>query len=104
MYAMVLIGSRQYKVSEGEEILVDKISSKLGAEITLENVLMVKKENESVFGNPIIKNAKVIAEVVDQTRGPRIIAFKRRRKKGYKKTRGHREYLTGLKIKKIQVD
>jgi len=101
---MVLIGSRQYKVSEGEEILVDKISSKLGAEITLENVLMVKKENESVFGNPIIKNAKVIAEVVDQTRGPRIIAFKRRRKKGYKKTRGHREYLTGLKIKKIQVD
>ena len=103
MYAMVLIGSRQYKVSEGEEILVDKISSKLGEEIVFENVLMVKKENESVFGNPLIKDAKVVAEVVDQTRGPRIIAFKRRRKKGYKKTRGHREYLTGLKIKKIQV-
>ncbi|OGS27396.1 MAG: 50S ribosomal protein L21 [Elusimicrobia bacterium RIFOXYB2_FULL_48_7] len=103
MYAMVLIGSRQYKVIEGQDILVDKISKNVGEEVVLENVLMVQKDDGTVFGNPVIKNAKIIAQVTKQTRGPKIISFKRRRKKGYKKTRGHREYLTNLKINKIQV-
>ncbi|OGS20399.1 MAG: 50S ribosomal protein L21 [Elusimicrobia bacterium RIFOXYA2_FULL_39_19] len=104
MYAIVLIGNKQYKVSEGESILVDKLLKNDGEELVIESVLMINKESESIIGNPSIKNAKVIAEVTTQTKGPKVISFKRRRKKGYKKTRGHRTELTELKIKKIQVE
>ncbi|MFN3966301.1 MAG: 50S ribosomal protein L21 [Endomicrobiia bacterium] len=101
MQAVILIGGKQYNVKEDDKILVNKIDKHLGTEIEISDVLMLKKNGETIFGTPTVKDAKVLLEVVKQTRGPKIIVFKMRPKKGYRKKIGHRQYLTELKVKNI---
>ncbi|MDI6641689.1 MAG: 50S ribosomal protein L21 [Elusimicrobiota bacterium] len=101
MYAIIAIGGNQYKVTEGGKITVNKINKNVGEEIEFTNVLLIKKDGEAITGNPTIPNAKVIGEISKHNRGEKIIVFKKRPKKGYKKKIGHRQYLTELMIKKI---
>ena len=102
MYAVVQTGGKQYKVEEGNTLLIEMLPNKGGEEVILDQVLLIGDGEKVSVGRPHIKGAKVIAEVVRQTRGPKIIVFKKRSKKSYKKTKGHRQNLTEIMIKKIE--
>jgi large subunit ribosomal protein L21 len=101
MYAVILTGGKQYRVEKGNIVLVEKLVSNPGEEIVLDKVLIVGDTDKATIGRPLVEGAKVLAEVVRQTRGAKVIVFKKRSKKGYKKTQGHRQYFTELKIKDI---
>ena len=103
MNAIILIGGRQYNVNEGEKVFVNRLDKNVGDEVVIDRVLMLKKDTETLIGRPTVKGAEVVAEVVKQTRGIKVLVFKRRAKKGYKKAIGHRQDLTELLIKKIDV-
>jgi large subunit ribosomal protein L21 len=101
MYAIVKIGGHQYKVSENDTVFVNRIAE--GEEkITLEDVLLVKDAKGKVtIGKPTVKGAKIEATVVDHLKSDKVIVFKKKRRKGYKVKRGHRQPITQLKIEKI---
>lgn len=99
-YAIIKTGGKQYRVSEGDIIDVEKLDLEAGADANLE-VLMVSNDGTVSVGSPILEGASVTAEVVDQFKGDKVIAFKYKRRKGYHRTVGHRRCLTKLKIKSI---
>lgn len=102
-YAIVQTGGKQYRVAEGDVLKVQKLEAKAGEEIKLEEVLFAKADSKSLMGRPKISGASVTAEVVRQLRAPKIIVYKERQKKVYKKTQGHRQWLTELRIKSISL-
>lgn len=102
MYAIIETGGKQYRVEPEIKIKVEKIVGSLGEEIKFDKVLLVNNEGKILIGNPLVSNALVIGEIVRQDRGKKIIVYKRRPKKGYRKTIGHRQYFTEVKIKEIQ--
>jgi large subunit ribosomal protein L21 len=102
MYAVIQTGGKQYRVEEGNSIVVEKIAAEAGNEVVLDKVLLIGDGEKATIGRPVVSGAKVIAEVVRQARAPKVIVFKKRTKKGYKKTQGHRQFVTELKIKSIQ--
>jgi large subunit ribosomal protein L21 len=97
-YAIIKTGGKQYKVSEGDHIDVEKLDIPVGDKTTFSQVLCVSDDSGLKIGNPFVDGAAVTAEVVDQFRAKKVIAFKFRRRKGYHKTRGHRRMLTKLSI------
>lgn len=102
-YAIVVTGGKQYRVAEGEVLKVEKLEAKAGDEVQLNDVLFAKTDEKSLAGRPKISGASVTAQVIRQLRAPKIIVFKQRQKKVYKKTQGHRQYLTELRIKQISL-
>ncbi len=100
-YAIVRSGGKQYRVAEGEVVTVDKLESAVGEEVKLDHVLYAKNGDKSFTGAPAVNGASVTAQVIRQLRAPKIIVYKERQKKVYKKTQGHRQYLTELRINKI---
>jgi large subunit ribosomal protein L21 len=103
MYAVIKTGGKQYKVSEGDTLDVEKIDGEKGNEVVFEEILMISREGEIKVGTPYVEGAKVTGEIVAQTRGSKIKVFKMKRRKGYRKKTGHRQELTGLKIKEISM-
>lgn len=103
MYAVVESGSKKYRVSAGDTLVVDRIKAETGKEHTLDRVLFVGNEGKFSVGAPVVANASVIADVVEHKRGPKVVAFKMKRRKGYHRTVGHRQELTVLKIKEIKL-
>jgi len=102
MIAVIETGGKQYKVSPGSVIKVEKLDMEAGKEVVLDKVLMVKKDGETVFGHPVVEGAKVVAEVLREDRGKKIIVYKFKRRKGYHRKYGHRQTFTELRIKEIQ--
>jgi large subunit ribosomal protein L21 len=101
MYAVIKTGGKQYKVSPGEKLKVEQLPTEVGAEVVLDQVLMVG-EGESVrLGQPILAGATVRATVVSHGRGDKVTIFKMRRRKHYQKHQGHRQNYTELKIDSI---
>ncbi|MFN3568551.1 MAG: 50S ribosomal protein L21 [Caldimicrobium sp.] len=103
MLAVIKTGGKQYIVKPGDRIKVEKIEGNVGDTIELKEVLLVKTEEDLKIGNPLLETAKVTAEILEQARGPKIIVFKKKPKKGYKRKKGHRQYYTMLEIKEIKV-
>lgn len=104
MYAIVQAGGRQLKVAPGGVVVVDGTAGAPGAEITLDRVLLVEKDGgEVVAGAPFVANAKVVAVVAGEARGPKIRVFKKKRRKGMRRTKGHRAVFTRLTVKDIVV-
>jgi large subunit ribosomal protein L21 len=101
MYAIVETGGKQYRVEEGSKVRVEKLVHEKGAEISLDKVLLIQTDAGVKVGNPLVAGAKVTAKVVAQDRGERIIVFKKRSKKTYKKWQGHRQSYTELLIQSI---
>ena len=99
MYAIIATGGKQYKVSEGDVIRVEKIEVEAGNTITFDQVLAVN--NDSLKVGADVKNASVTATVLDQARGRKVIVYKYKRKTGYHKKNGHRQAYTQVKIDKI---
>ncbi len=102
MYAVIKTGGKQYKVSPGDVIRVEKLPGEPGEEIELNEVLLVGEGENLKIGQPLVEGAKVIATILDQGRSKKIIVFKKKRRKNYKKKRGHWQYYTELQIKEIQ--
>lgn len=102
MYAVIKTGGKQYKVSPGDVIRVEKIPGEPGQEVELTEVLLVGDGAEVKIGQPVLEGAKVVAVIKDQGRSRKIIIFKKKRRKNYKRKRGHRQYYTDLEIKEIQ--
>ncbi len=102
MYAVIETGSKQYRVAAGDTLEVERIPSEAGQTFTFDHVLMVSNDGKVSFGGPLVKDATVLADVVEHKRGPKTIAFKMKRRKGYHRTVGHRQELTVVKIKEIK--
>ena len=100
-YAVIQTGGKQYRVAAGDVIDVEKLDVEAGAKTELSEVLLVAEGEDVVIGQPLVAGAKVTAEVVDQFKDDKVIAFKFRRRKGYHRTVGHRRKLTKLKIESI---
>ncbi|HNQ85205.1 MAG TPA: 50S ribosomal protein L21 [Deltaproteobacteria bacterium] len=103
MYAVIKTGGKQYKVEEGDIVRVEKIEAEKGDAVTFDNVLLIGGD-EYAIGTPTVKGASVSASVVRQFRDKKIVVFKMKRRKRYRKTQGHRQYLTEVRITKISKD
>ena len=101
MYAVIKTGGKQYRVVADEVLTIEKIAGDAGATVEFTEVLMVAGSAEPKFGKPLLSGAKVTAEVVEQGRAPKVIAFKKRRRKNSRRKRGHRQEQTTIRIKEI---
>jgi large subunit ribosomal protein L21 len=102
MYAVIQTGGKQYRVKPGDELSVEKLEGAVGDEVHFDNVLLVSKEDKLTVGRPVLENAKVIARIIRQGRGPKIVVFKYKRRKRYRKKQGHRQDFTGIRIVEIE--
>ena len=102
-YAIITTGGRQYRVAEGDTIDVDLLDIEAGKTATFGDVLMYADGKDLTHGNPLISGARVTAEVLEQRKDKKVVAFKFKRRKGYHRTVGHRRKLTRVKIKSISV-
>ena len=102
MYAVIVTGGKQYRVSEGDVIYVEKLNAEVDSTVEISDVLVVSKDNgEVVVGKPVVDGAKVVAKVLNQGKAKKIIVFKYKRKLDYRKKQGHRQPYTKLMIEKI---
>lgn len=102
MYAVIETGGKQYKVSEGDTIKVEKLEAEAGSEISLTSVVAIVGGDKPLFGTPYLDGASVSAEVMGGGKAKKVIVFKQKPRKGYRNRRGHRQEFTTLKIKDIQ--
>ena len=103
MYAVLETGSKQYRVSAGDTLQIERLAVEAGQPVTFDRVLMVSNDGKVSVGAPTVTNASVVADVVEHIRGIKTTAFKMKRRKGYHKTIGHRQELTVVKIKEIKL-
>jgi len=105
MFAVLASGGKQYKVAKGDTIQVEKLAGEIGDQVELADVLMVVDDDDNVrVGQPMVEGARVKAEIVDQGRQAKIIIFKMKRRKNYRRKAGHRQPFTALKIVDIAQD
>jgi len=104
MYAIIEVGAKQHSVKKGDIITVEKQAAKVGSDITLNKVLLVYKDKKVEIGQPYIKGAKIEATVLKQTKAKKVVSYKYRRRKSSHWKKGHRQQLTQLKIKEINID
>jgi large subunit ribosomal protein L21 len=102
MYAIIETGGKQYRVSAGDTIEVERLPVDAGQTFTFDRVLFCKNEEKTTIGSPAIGKAAVLADVVKHIRGVKTVAFKMKRRKGYHHKVGHRQELTVVKIKEIK--
>jgi large subunit ribosomal protein L21 len=101
MFAIVKTGGKQYRVGPGDQIVVERIEGDVGAEVALDQVLAISDGEINALGTPTVANASVRAKIVQQPRGTKVLVFKKKRRKNYRRKRGHRQELTVLRIQEI---
>ncbi len=101
-YSIIETGSKQYRVSPGDTLEVERLAVEAGQPVTFDRVLLVSNDGKVSVGSPTVANASVLADVVEHIRGEKKVTFKMKRRKGYHKTIGHRQELTVVKIKEIK--
>jgi large subunit ribosomal protein L21 len=102
MYAVIKTGGKQYRVAADDKLAIEKIAGDTGSEVEFTEVLMLGGEGVAAkLGTPAVAGAKVVAEVVEQGRAAKVIAFKKRRRKNSRRKRGHRQHQTVVRIKQI---
>lgn len=101
MYAIVETGGKQYRVSPGDTVKLEKLDVGVGQTVELGKVLLIGEGEKVTVGTPAIDGARVTACVVEQDRDKKVLVFKKKRRKGFKKTIGHRQYFTRVKIQEI---
>ncbi len=103
MYAVIRSGGKQYRVAPGQTIRLETLAGEVGAKVELGDVLLVENEGNVQVGSPLITNAKVQATVLQHDRAKKILVFKKKRKKQYRRTQGHRQDYTAVRIDNIIV-
>jgi large subunit ribosomal protein L21 len=101
MYAVIQTGGKQYRVSQGDLIAIEKLEGAAGDRIEIDSVLMVGEGNQVTVGQPRLEQARVVGTIVRQERGPKVIIYKHKRRKGYQKKQGHRQWQTLLRVTDI---
>ena len=101
MYAVIKTGGKQYRVAKDDVVTIERVAGDAGAKVEFDQVLMVGSGASVKVGTPIVSGAKVTAELVEQTRGPKLIAFKKRRRKNSRRKKGHRQDLSTVRITSI---
>ena len=102
MYAVIRTGGKQARVAPGDSIRLEKLAGTVGEPVELPEVLMVGNEGEPRIGTPLVEGAKVIGTIMAQGRGPKIVVFKMKRRKGYRRKRGHRQAYTEVRVERIE--
>jgi len=102
MYAVIKTGGKQYRVTEGDLLKIEKLTGEVGESVEFEEVLMIANGEQIDVGRPVLPSSSVVGEIVEQGKGKKIIVFKSKRRKGYRKKQGHRQLYTLLKIKEIK--
>tara|TARA_B100000674_G_scaffold350660_1_gene294014 strand:- start:161 stop:508 length:348 start_codon:yes stop_codon:yes gene_type:complete len=103
MYAIVEIAGQQFKVQKDQKVYVHRLDAEAGSKIDFDKVLLIEDKGKVNVGAPAVAGAKVTAEVLNHVKGDKVIVFKKKRRKGYKKKNGHRQAFTELSIKGIKV-
>ena len=103
MYAVIMSGGKQYRVSEGDIVRVEKLKSELGAPVEFKDVLLVKTEEKTYIGQPLVEGASVQGILESEDRDDTILVFKYKKKKQYRRTRGHRQQHSNVRIEKITI-
>lgn len=103
MYAVIRSGGKQYRVSPGQTIRLEKVAGDVGSKIELSDVLLVENDGQFQCGTPVVANVRIEATVVEQDRSKKILVFKKKRKKQYRRTKGHRQDYTAVRIDSIIV-
>lgn len=101
MYAIIRTGGKQYQVAAGDKLRVEKLQGNIGDTVELSDILMLVDGEDVKIGSPVIDGAKVVAEITDQGKADKVVVFKKKRRKGYRVKRGHRQQYTALTIKEI---
>jgi large subunit ribosomal protein L21 len=103
MYAVIKTGGKQYKVCPGEVLRVEKLNAEVGSEVEIPEVLMVVDNTQTKIGRPVVEAATVRAQILEHGHGKKVVVMKKKRRKGYKVKRGHRQPFTTLEIKEISL-
>lgn len=103
MYAIVHTGGKQYKLMEGETLRLEKLAGDVGSEVTFDRVMMVSDGENLTLGQPLLENVSVRGHIVEQGKAKKIIVFKYKRRKGYRRKQGHRQQYTCVKIDRIEM-
>ena len=103
MYAIVEIAGQQFKIEKDRKIFVHRLKAEEGSQITLDRVMLLENDGKVKVGSPYVKGAEVTATVLNHLKGEKVLVFKKKRRKGYQKMNGHRQYLTSIKIDDIVV-
>ncbi len=102
MYVIVEIQGQQFKVKADQKLYVHRMNeAEIASEVEFDRVLLVDKDGDVTVGTPVVEGAKVVCEILDHVRGDKVIVFKKKRRKGYRKRQGHRQNFTQLKVKEI---
>ena len=102
MFAVIKAQGKQFKVAQGDTLTIDRLAGEKGAKVSLGEVLMLVDGGKATVGKPVLSGAKVEAEILEHPRGDKIKVFKKRRRKNFHRTRGHRQDLTTVKITSIK--
>ncbi|MBI5442638.1 MAG: 50S ribosomal protein L21 [Deltaproteobacteria bacterium] len=102
MYAVVKTGGKQYRVSEGDFFKVEKVPGEVGDSVVFDQVLLVSGDGDVRVGRPLVEGSRVTGTIVEQGREKKIIVFKMKRRKGFRKKQGHRQFYTGVKVTSIE--
>jgi large subunit ribosomal protein L21 len=104
VYAVIMSGGKQYRVSEGDLVRVEKLEVELGAPVEFTDVLLVKTEAKTYIGHPLVQGASVQGVLESQDKDEKVLVFKYKKKKQYRRTRGHRQHRSSVRIEKISVE
>jgi large subunit ribosomal protein L21 len=103
VYAIIQTGGKQYRVGLGDVLRVEKLLGEVGETVTLNNVLLVASGEELMVGQPLVAGAQVTGQILRQAKAKKVLIFKKKRRKNYRRLRGHRQPYTALQIKEIQL-
>ena len=103
MYAVVKTGGKEYRISPGDLIRVEKLEGKVGDQVTMKDILMVSHEDQVQVGNPLLGNAVITGEIVQQVKGRKVLIYKMKRRKNYRRTKGHRQTYTYIRVNEINL-
>lgn len=103
MYAVLATGGKQYRVAPGDTVAIEKLNLEPGQPATFDQVMLVNQDGQVSVGTPTLAGASVIADVLEHKRGDKVVSFKLKRRKGYRKKIGHRQALTVVQVKEIKL-
>jgi large subunit ribosomal protein L21 len=103
MNAVVKTGGKEYRISQGDLIRVEKMEGKVGDQVKMKDILMISHEDKVQVGNPFLANAVITGEIVQQVKGKKILTYKMKRRKNYRRTKGHRQTYTYIRVNEISL-